>query len=407
MTGIRATAAHVALATAERLLNPGSISGASLEGLAGTALMHARLSAVDPVFAKAADQHWTRAALQASQLSCAGPGIYGSPSGLAASLILGSQYLPDPGQLASAAERAVRWLARYALQLSAADQDRRNSDQPLPSWAGYDLISGPAGIGRMLLAACLAGHHSAERGLNAMLTTLILMITSSADQPGWWIPARPRQPARSDPSGEAVTGIAHGIAGPLAFLAAAHQAGYSAEGQTAAIRAAATWLVQWRTEGFWPPAITGTELASGLADPMPGRRDAWCYGTPGIARALSLAGNALGDPQLVQYAMEALAVMAGQERWDVDGPTICHGYAGVLQSSAPGAAAVARRAARAVVADRNPAFSYVFRHHSRDGQTDRPGLLTGSSGIALALADYGALPAAQTTSPWDCVLLLT
>jgi hypothetical protein len=48
-----------ALTTAERLLNPEEVlaavpAGGSLSGLAGTALLHARLATVDPVFAQAA-----------------------------------------------------------------------------------------------------------------------------------------------------------------------------------------------------------------------------------------------------------------------------------------------------------------------------------------------------------------
>jgi hypothetical protein len=240
-----------------------------------------------------------------------------------------------------------------------------------------------------------------------MLTTLTAMITSTASRPGWWIPAQPGQPARLHPSGEAATGMAHGIAGPLAFLAAAHDAGYSTHGQAAAMRTTADWLLRWQTSGSWPPAITGAELASGIPDPMPGRRDAWCYGTPGIARALILAGHALGDQQLTRDGLGTLTMMASQERWDVEGPSVCHGYAGVLQSSEPSAPAAAQRAAQAILAARRPASTYVFRHHSKDSQADRPGLLTGAAGIALALTGYGSLPAAEITSPWECLLLLT
>jgi len=409
MTSIRTAAARVALATAERLLDPDGISEPSLEGLAGTALLHARLSAVDPVFAQAADQHWAAAALQARQIPATGTGIYSSTAGLAASLILGSQYLPDPSRLAPATGQAVRWLTRHALQLAAADQDRRGAGRPFSSWAGYDLISGPAGIGRVLLAACLAGHHAAEPGLNAMLTTLTVMITSPARRPGWWIPAQPEQPTRLHPSGEAATGMAHGIAGPLAFLAAGHEAGYSTDGQAAAIRTAAAWLVRWRTGGCWPPAITGDELASGIPDPMPGRRDAWCYGAPGISAALALASRALDDDALARASQEAIASLASRpaSTWDADGPALCHGHAGVLQCAAGRQPEVTSSAASAVTTAFDATHPFTIPHTGHDAAEDRPGFLTGAAGAALALADHARLPSPAVPARWDCVLLLS
>jgi hypothetical protein len=101
--------------------------------------------------------------------------------------------------------------------------------------------------------------------------------------------------------------MAHGIAGPLALLSIASSAGWEVDGQTAAIRAAAQWLLTWQTPGTttWPPYITGRELDDGPPAPAPaaGRRDAWCYGAPGIGRALTLAGHALPDPHLIEAPM--------------------------------------------------------------------------------------------------------
>jgi lantibiotic biosynthesis protein len=406
MTTSRPDSARLALATAGRLLDPESITGASLDGLAGTALLHARLSAVDDVFADAAGRHWAAAAQHAAAASSTGAGIYSSPSGVAASIIIGTPYLPDPERYASAVEEAVRWLNRQAMQIAADDQGRRRPIQPLSSWAGYDVISGPAGIGRILLAALAAGHVIAEPGLRAMLTTLTRMIASSVGIPGWLIPAQAGQRARLHPSGEAATGLAHGVAGPLALLSIAHEVGYSVRGQLTAIRAAADWLLHWQVNSCWAPAITGNELVSGIPDPMPGRRDAWCYGTPGIARTLILAAHALGDQRLTLHGWASLRAMAARPVWDVEGPTICHGYAGVIQSAGRDLPALADLAANAVSTCFDASAMYGFRHLGEGAASDRPGLLTGAAGIALTLADYAALPSTQVTSPWDTVLLL-
>lgn len=61
---------RLALTVAERLLSPddvlaavpGPVGAFLAHGLAGTALLHARLSAIDPTFATAATRHWTAAA---------------------------------------------------------------------------------------------------------------------------------------------------------------------------------------------------------------------------------------------------------------------------------------------------------------------------------------------------------
>jgi hypothetical protein len=411
MTGTRAHAAHMALATAERLLDPAVvITGSSLAGgLAGTALMHARFARADRVFADAAQSHWAMAARQARETADEGQGIFASPAGIAASLILGTPYLPDPDQSAPAAGVAAGWLSRRATRIAAQDQARRRAGHPLSSWAAYDLINGPAGIGRILLAALTSGHTAAEPGLQAMLATLTIMINASADLLGWWMPAAASGRVHLHPSGEAATGVAHGIAGPLAFLALSHASGYTVAQQETAIRTAADWLLRWQTARRWAPAVTGTELASGTPDPMPGRRDAWCYGTPGISRALTMAGQALHDPSLTTSARASLGTLTDRHPrdWDVEGPTICHGYAGVLQATAPADTSITEPAAQQLSDAFDPQYTFAFRHHSNGTQSDSPGFLTGACGIALVLADYGELPSAEVPASWDAVLLLS
>ncbi|WP_277752743.1 lanthionine synthetase LanC family protein [Streptomyces sp. L2] len=70
---------------------------------------------------------------------------------------------------------------------------------------------------------------------------------------------------------------------------------------------------------------------------MPGRgspaRSAWCYGAPGVAHALWLAGTALGDHDLHDVATEAMAAVLRRPAHMrfIDSPTFCHGVAGLLQ----------------------------------------------------------------------------
>jgi hypothetical protein len=193
------------------------------------------------------------------------------------------------------------------------------------------------------------------------------------------------------------------IAGPLALLSVAHLSGYSVAGQATAICEAAHWLLRWRTNDTWRPHVTGTELDTGAAAPVPGRRDAWCYGSPGISRSLTLAGQATGDQALTDAATAATAALIARPsgQWDVEGPTLCHGYAGVLQAT------TTDHAARAVVDRFDPGLRFGFRHLATQTATDEPGFLIGAAGVALALADHGYLPARDVLARWDALLLLS
>lgn len=408
----------LAVAIADRLLDPdavtasiGPLDRASLRGLAGTALLHARLSAVHDRFAMAAVTHWNHVA------RCLHPaasgGTFAGTGAMAASVILGSPYLPDPHRLHEQRVAAIRWLAARACAI-ADDLDGRLRHGLRPtSWAIYDTINGLTGIGRVLLAAANHGHHEAQPGLDVALTALTSLITSRTEnRPGWWLPAT-ACPAKAGvhPSGAAPTGLAHGIAGPLALLAGAHCAGYRVPRQDTAIRAAADWLLHWRDSATdnWPPHVNGDQLDQDASAPVRGRRDAWCYGVPGISTALTLATAALDDVVYRAVAQQAMRTLAARDpcSWDVDGPTLCHGYAGILQT-AHLQTDLAHIAAAQIVKAANPDHRYLVQHSERNTATDNPGFLTGAAGVALALADYADLPSnGAPLTRWDGILLLS
>ena len=415
-----AVAGGQALEIAQRLLDPASVlaaapGDASLgSGLAGTALLHARLAVTDPMFAAAAARHWTAAAARAQR---GAGGIYTGPGALAASLIIAVPYLPDPGPHHAVAARGAAWLSRRALDISTQHRQRASAGTAGTPWQVYDAVTGLSGIGRVLLAALASGHDHTGPGLTAVLATLTAMISNpgSGTRPGWWLPPDRHPPGVAvHPSGAATTGMAHGIAGVVAFLSAARSAGREVCGQAAAIGQAAGWLARWRDphSGSWPPFLSGDELARAPQDAAaPGRRDAWCYGTPGIGAALVLAGRALADPALGRIGEAAVAALADRpaQSWDVTGPTLCHGYAGVLQAARlTGARATTTQAANAVTAAFDPGLPFAVPHHLSDRHYDsRPGFLTGAAGVALALADYARLPAPPVTATWDAILLLS
>jgi hypothetical protein len=415
-------AAQQAITIAERLLDPARVLAAvpgrpatSLQSLAGTALLHARLAQASPAFEAAAHAHWTAAAARAPRPRTASPGLFTAPAGMAASLILAENYLTDPEPQRPAVQQAVRWLSARAVTKATARHNCLRQDPAPPSWALYDVITGLAGTGRILLAALASGHDHAEPGLIAALTTLTTMINNpcGGTRPGWWLPPDGHPATHGiPPSGAAETGMAHGIAGPLALLSAAATAGWMVDGQINAIRAAATWLLTWQTPGTttWPPRITGTELDNQQPAPAPaaGRRDAWCYGSPGISRALTAASQALDDPRPAQSGNTAITALTARpgRRWDTEGPALCHGTAGVLQCAA-GHPTTADLAASALTAAFDPRHTFAFQNIHNHTASDDPGLLTGAAGIALVLADHGGIPAPETFTRWDAALLLS
>ncbi|WP_101256327.1 lanthionine synthetase C family protein [Streptomyces barkulensis] len=405
-TAARAKAAEAALEIARTLRTPEAVT-ASLTGraastlcygLAGTALLHACLAQAEPGSATTAATHWTTAA---RLLGNSPPdGIHTGPGALAASLIIGTGYLPPHDPHHPLLPRATAWLSARATALARHHHQRATRGQATP-WAVYDAIKGLTGIGRVLLAAHNRGHRTeAEPGLRAALSALThLILTPLGTRLGWWIPANLHPPTvRVPTTGAATTGLAHGIAGPLAFLATAQQAGHTAPGQPDAIHAAAQWLLTWQTPNHtWPPHISGDALDNSKTapTPIPGRTTAWCYGTPGIATALTNAGHALGLPTLTRTATDAMNALAARpsDNWDTEGSALCHGSAGLLQT--------ARRIPSPALTER------VARLTLADTPTHRPnGFLTGRAGTALALADLGGL-LPQPTDPWDCLILLS
>jgi hypothetical protein len=384
-------------------------AGTLNDGLPGTALLLAALSRADPTLARAAASHWDAAA--PFLRGTAADGIYRGPGALATSLIIGSSYLPSAATRRSAVDHAVSWLAARARGLAEHQRRRRVAGHRGTPWGVYDAIKGLSGIGRILLAAQRSGHTTAGTGLAAALVTLTEMINAPGPLPGWWLPLPDhRLPVAGPPppSGAATTGLAHGIAGPLALLSLAATAGHTVPGQREAIRTAATWLLRWSGPGpSWPPHIDGEALlrapnAHHLAM-IPGRRDAWCYGAAGIGTALSHAGRALGDPTLRRagHAAVAAVLQRDADRWDTDGIGLCHGTAGVLQAAHRlGCRRLGNPTAFLTASLLSPAG------HDNSAVPRKPGFLTGTSGAVLALADLHRLLPTPPSATWDAILFL-
>jgi hypothetical protein len=209
-------------------------------------------------------------------------------------------------------------------------------------------------------------------------------------------------------------GLAHGVPGPLALLSLADAEGVDVAGLSQAIEQAAAWLVEHIVEDEWGvnwPAVVPRARRSSRDGPT---RAAWCYGVPGIARTLWLAGAARADSGLQDLAVAALETVfrrpAAARR--VDAPTFCHGLAGLLQITLRIAndagntpLRVAGGALAAELVDRfDPDSILGYRDVDAGGlSADNAGLLQGAAGVALVLL----AAAAPVPSRWDRMFLLS
>jgi lantibiotic biosynthesis protein len=306
--------------------------------------------------------------------------------------------------------------ARLASGATAAAA-RLGQDRPPGGVGEFDVISGASGVGAYLL------WRDSHGVLPEVLSGLVALAEPQDGSPRWMTPPQ----LLGDPStihlyrwGNLNCGLAHGIPGPLAVLALALRDGKEIPGQVAMVRRLADWLVAHRADDQW-----GVNWPTAVPLPPPGgsevrpagllpSRSAWCYGSPGVARALWHAGEALDEAGLRELAVEAMQGVLRRPVAErrIGSPTFCHGVAGLLQvvlrfGHDTGQACFAGAAAELVdqllaAYDPERPLGYASLEPG-DHPVDRAGLLDGAPGVAMTL-----LAAATGTEPsWDRLFLLS
>lgn len=304
---------------------------------------------------------------------------------------------------------------------SFEDQARLQCEQ-------WDLVSGLAGIGGYLLLRC---DHPPIAGVMTRVLDAIVTLTDLVEGlPRWYMPAAafPREEMRREfPDGHLNCGLAHGIPGPLAMMSLAWLTGQQTVRLRNAMEFIAEWLLAQQLDDEWGPgwptavpviSANGGRRALNSKDDLERRptscRTAWCYGNPGVARALWLAGSALDQPRYRNAALAALQAVFRRpaSARGIDSPTFCHGKAGLLQvtlrfaheTRLPWLAEAATSQLDAILASYEPHSLLGFRDLAEnDLAIDKPGLLDGAAGIAMVLlaATTGAKP------EWDRLFLLS
>jgi lantibiotic biosynthesis protein len=289
------------------------------------------------------------------------------------------------------------------------------------SFGEFDVISGVAGAGAYLLHR--RESPNAVACLDTALHSLVVLASETDGRPRWWTPAHlfgDEEMAARHPHGNLNCGLAHGIPGPLALMAIALSCGISVGGLEDTVDRVAAWLIERRADDAWganwPFAVPlmrdgSPDLAGAARQPC---RAAWCYGAPGVARALWLAGVARDRPEwrdLAIAAMEAVYRRPIAAR-QIDSPTFCHGVAGLLQvtlrfandTRLPVFTHAAASLTEWLLSAYEPDSLLGYRNWEPSGtRVDHAGLLDGAPGVLLAL-----LAASTDVEPsWDRAFLLS
>ncbi|WPC44137.1 lanthionine synthetase C family protein [Clostridium sp. JS66] len=205
----------------------------------------------------------------------------------------------------------------------------------------YDTISGLSGITGYLLL--FKEETKIKKCIEVILEALI-SITKDREVfgervAGWHISSKNQfleQEKVMYKKGNFNLGISHGITGVLGILSIALKEGVEIEGHKNAINRILIDLKKYLyidENGYiyWPPTIKFEDYIVGNCE-IHKSRASWCYGTPGIARTMYLAGKMVNDIESMNIGIKAIEGLCNMkdEDWMLDSPTMCHGYAGLL-----------------------------------------------------------------------------
>ncbi|CCF16796.1 lanthionine synthetase C-like family protein [Brevibacillus laterosporus GI-9] len=289
----------------------------------------------------------------------------------------------------------------------------------------YDVIQGVSGIGRYLLASKQINElYTTLEGVLRYLVDLSQSIELSDGNkiPGWYLNKEMQFLERDKklyPKGNFNVGLAHGIPGPLALLSLAIQEGIEVTGQRDAILVIAEWLRRWQEYDeygiIWRDRVGLEEELGQISQPLI-RRDAWCYGTPGVARSLYLAGEAMQDSSYCNLAIQSYedVFKRPESDWNLYADMFCHGKAGLLQMTMRMAMVAEddrfqphiEYLTDKLIGEFNPSLPFGYQDIEPVGdkiiRLNKAGLLEGVAGIGLTL-----LSASSKQEPiWDQPFLL-
>ncbi|WP_322923288.1 lanthionine synthetase C family protein [Paenibacillus campi] len=283
----------------------------------------------------------------------------------------------------------------------------------------YDVIEGLTGIGRYFIQYYDRDHPAVIDIIQYMIQLTESFVHDQQLVPGWYISSANQfllHEQAKYAQGNFNLGLSHGIAGPLALLSTAWCKAIELPGQYEAIQTIVDFYQANSSSDeigtIWPERISfehysGSEFMVDIRN-----NESWCYGYPAICNALLLASEALQNNELQHDTLQTLSGLAKRElqQLSIHSPTFCHGYAGLLHMNAriqlryplPELMAVNDRLLQQMMKSFDPQQPLGFLNVEYEESSPHPGLLTGSAGILLVLAEYMH----GHYSSWDHIFLL-
>ncbi len=318
----------------------------------------------------------------------------------------------------------IAWAVEHLRDLLTDEDDDEDPNEAIdeavltrvsttPWRSPYDLIIGLVGMGVYGLE-----RWPLPTGVAVLEQVLERLLETSEEQSGgrtWHTGPEHLPPWQRElePDGYYNLGLAHGVPGVIGLLAGMVAADVAVDRSRSLLGDAVTWQLakrlpdgaigwfdSWETEKKGKPA-----------------RSAWCYGDPGVACSLYLAGAAAGVPEWLEHAktMMRLAWRRPAEDAGVMDVGLCHGALGLahifnrfFQATGDEPFADAARFWYRHGLDMlrpGEGVAGVLTYRPEPDGTPRydpdPGLLTGAAGVGLAL-----LAATTTVEPaWDRMML--
>ena len=204
----------------------------------------------------------------------------------------------------------------------------------------YELISGLSGI----LRCCIDGDLTEQfqslsfDTINAIITRLTPRKYLGYSIPGFhYYPSELEQKFISNLSSNGYLnyGVSHGVAGPLCALSLAMMHGISHNQIEETIRDLIEELLKARFYVdnilYWPGRISFEQYIGQDIIEQVTNRMSWCYGSPGILRALYIAAEALGESSLKGHIVLEIEKIAelDTDLYLLNTPIVCHGLAGM------------------------------------------------------------------------------
>lgn len=204
----------------------------------------------------------------------------------------------------------------------------------------YDVIEGLSGI----LSYCSIYYEQESfspillKGLKKLVELTYDIDVKGYHVPGWYIPSDNQFSTVEKelyPYGNFNTSFSHGIAGPLTLLSEMKSKGFMIEGQEEAIEKIVKFLFDFRSNDrrrdFWKGQIDFHEYITGkVSEKNIIRRDAWCYGNPGVCYSLIMAGKAMKNQSWIDYGIHNMKKTLSDVK-GIFSPTFCHGFSGLYQ----------------------------------------------------------------------------